>query len=404
MFDAVVAGLLVGVCYSYFIYPALLGLVVLIKSGRRSKRERAVDASDVALPSATLIVAVHNGGKHVRRKVEEALALRARLPQLQAIFVSDCSSDETDAVLSAYGGREIEVLRLRQRGGKEAAQELALAEARGEVIIFTDIATRVEPDDYARLLSYFRDPLVGGASSTDRLISATSELPAEIPDTPAATEAACGEVAAGEKLYLRYEMAVRALESRAGGLIGMSGSLFAVRRACCDPWSTTICSDFNLALNVASASYVSVSAPDVIASYAPLTSSDAEAERRIRTITRGMAGLSQRLKALDPRRKPLLAFQLFSHKIMRWLTPWFFLTLLVLLAVTPQLSPFAATVLVGQLLLLTLHRLSLVIPAMRRLLLVRAGAFLVDSNAAMFVAGLRFLKGERMVTWEPSRR
>jgi transposase InsO family protein len=50
----------------------------------------------------------------------------------------------------------------------------------------------------------------------------------------------------GEGAYARSEMWLRRMESRLEGLVGLSGSFFAARKAVCAEWDTHSPSDFPL--------------------------------------------------------------------------------------------------------------------------------------------------------------
>jgi cellulose synthase/poly-beta-1,6-N-acetylglucosamine synthase-like glycosyltransferase len=111
-------------------------------------------------------------------------------------------------------------------------QGLALAVARGDVIVMTDSATVLEPDALQTLMQNFADPSVGAVSTEDALVD---------PDGNPT----------GEGLYVRYEMWVRRLESEFHSLVGLSGSCFAIRKELCRPWPSNLASDFRAALQTA---------------------------------------------------------------------------------------------------------------------------------------------------------
>jgi cellulose synthase/poly-beta-1,6-N-acetylglucosamine synthase-like glycosyltransferase len=118
----------------------------------------------------------------------------------------------------------VQCLELEQRQGKETAQARAIQMASGDLLVFTDVATRIGGAGLRGMASALMLPGVGAVSSEDRCLTADGRP-------------------AGEGLYVRYEMWLRRLESRAGGLVGLSGSLFAVRRELCDEWPSDIPSD-----------------------------------------------------------------------------------------------------------------------------------------------------------------
>ena len=85
-------------------------------------------------------------------------------------------------------------MRAPERRGKEAAQQLAVEPASGEILIFSDVATALAPDGVSTIVANFADPTVGCVSSVDRFVDADGRV-------------------SGEGAYVRYEMWLRALET-----------------------------------------------------------------------------------------------------------------------------------------------------------------------------------------------
>ena len=165
------------------------------------------------LPDVTLVITAHNEEKRIASKIENTLALTYPRERIQIIVASDGSTDGTNAIVAGRREEGIELLALRERGGKESAQKEAVAAARGDIIVFSDVATILDPWGLERIVSGFADPTVGCVSSEDRLIGKDGRP-------------------SGEGMYVRYEMWMRRLESRVNSLVGLSGSFFAARRQC----------------------------------------------------------------------------------------------------------------------------------------------------------------------------
>ncbi|HEU0048514.1 MAG TPA: glycosyltransferase [Nitrososphaera sp.] len=186
--------------FSYFGYPLTLLLVGWVR-GKDVKRAEIY-------PSVTFIVTVHNEEARIKDKLENTLGLDYPRAKLQILVASDGSSDHTNEIALTYCGQSVTLLDLPDRKGKENAQKEAVKSATGDVIVFSDVATKMEPGGLRQLVSSFADPAVGCVSSEDRLLGRDGKP-------------------SGEGLYIRYEMWLRALESRAYSLVGLSGSLFA---------------------------------------------------------------------------------------------------------------------------------------------------------------------------------
>ena len=208
----------------------------------------------------------------------------------------------------------------------------------------------------------------------------------------------------GEGAYVRYEMWLRDLETQFYSLVGLSGSFFAARRRVCQNWDSRVQSDFGTALSCVQNGLRAVSARTVIGYYRNITDAGKEYQRKVRTVTRGMNSLRLRADVLNFWQYGRFSFEVFSHKLMRWATPWF---LTVAFCLTFVLAPHRLlfrAFLVCQVLLYALPPLACIAPGMRRIALARIGIYFVEVNVAMIHAALLVAAGRTILTWEPSKR
>lgn len=363
--------------YSYFIYPVVLAVLL-------SLRARAPAIDDVAGPvSMTLIVTAFNEQGRIREKIENTLALD--YPDLEIIIASDCSTDATDAIVGEYAGRGVRLVRAEERLGKENAQWCAIRAARGDVLVFSDVATQIPADALRKLAVYFRQAQVGAVSSEDRFIGEQGAV-------------------AGEGAYVRYEMWLRRMESNLAGLVGLSGSFFAARKAVCQQWDIHSPSDFNTALNCARLGYRAVTAPDVLGFYKDLADPQKEYQRKVRTVLRGITAISRHPDVLDFKRFHLFALQVWSHKVMRWAVPPLLALLLLDSLLLAGSSWFYTLALVAQLAFYGVAIAAHINPEIRENGAARIIYFFVQVNVAIADACRRFFSGKRMTTWQPSAR
>jgi len=372
---------LLGAIFSYFLYPPI---VWALPVRRRGAQLEGVSSDE--LPVLTLIVTVHNEIERIGAKLADLANQDYPHDRLEVIVASDASSDGTDEQVQAWASRGVRLLRVEERRGKEYAQSRAIAAAEGEILVFSDVGTRMPADSLRNLVAHFADPQVGAVSSEDRFVGRDGAL-------------------VGEGLYVRYEMGLRRLESQRGGLVGLSGSFFAARRRVCENWDDQSPSDFMVALNCAALGQVAVTAPDVLGHYTDLRDARGEYRRKMRTVLRGMTGLARHPRALDPRVSGgLFAFQLWGHKLMRWLVPWFLVLLLVSsLMLAPQ-GGIPAVVLGLQLLLYATVAIGTCSQRLRDAGYIRIPYFFFQVNLAISHATLLYIAGKRMTVWQPSQR
>lgn len=367
---------LFGALYSYFLYPLLL-----LPFSRRRRPSTLL----VELPVMSLIVTAHNEAQRIREKLDNCLELEYPAESLEILVASDASDDGTDAIVQSYADRGVRLMRVEERRGKEWAQLQAVQAARGAVLVFSDVATMIAADALQRLAARFADPCIGAVSSEDRFLAPDGQL-------------------VGEGLYVRYEMWLRRLESGAAGLVGLSGSFFAARREVCGDWDVFAPSDFNTALNSVRAGYIAISDPDLLGFYPAIQDESREYQRKLRTVLRGITGLMRQPVVLNPLRYGLFSFQVFSHKLMRWLVPWFLLLLLLASFSLAAEHWFYSLALAGQLAFYLLVLSGAVSTRLRQRSWVKLPYFFVQVNVAIAHASIDFLRGKRVTVWQPSKR
>lgn len=377
-----VAAPIVVAGYAYFLYPLLLWILA------RFRKEEIADRGST-LPSVSVVIPAYNEEKQIAGAIDAVLAQDYPAERLQILILSDASTDATDRIVGEYSARGVELLRMPQRSGKTRAENLACASLRGEIIVNTDASVRLHPAAIRELVSKMADPSVGVASSRDVSLSRLDE-------SANVTEAG----------YVNYEMRVRNLETRTGGIVGASGSCYAIRADLHKiPIRDDLSRDFSAALTARLHGFRSVSARDAVCFIPRTASLQREYRRKVRTISRGMDTLYSRRELLDPTHYGLFAWKLFSHKVCRWLLPISVVAGIVgLLLLAPshlwaRITLFTGTVLVILALVGALWPSSRAMP--RPISLV---AFGVAANLAVLNALWRVVAGHQDHVWEPTRR
>jgi cellulose synthase/poly-beta-1,6-N-acetylglucosamine synthase-like glycosyltransferase len=364
------------VIFTYLGYPLVLWIFAKV-------RPREVHRSKIH-PPVSIIIAARNEAEKIRGKINNTLTLDYPPSLLEVIVASDASDDATDEIVRQYTERGVRLVRATHRGGKEYAQGLAVAIAKGEILVFTDTATILEPDALSRLVENFADPTVGAVSTEDVLTDAVG--------TPTS-----------EGLYVKYEMWVRRLESRFHSLVGLSGSCFAIRRELCTEWSPRLASDFMGTLRAARRGYRSVADPSARGKFPAVVSSQQEIPRKIRTFLRGITVLMANLDMLNPFRYGRFALQLASHKLLRFLAPFLLLAILATTALLMDNHPYRI-VFWAQVGFYTLAVTGGFINMLQRNCIIRVAYYFTMAQWTMLVAWGRYVRGHHQVAWEPSKR
>jgi hypothetical protein len=362
------------VAYAYAGYPCAL----LVLSRFRDRPVRR--GMPRTVPRVSVIIAAHNEQAGIAAKIENTLAQDHSPHALEVIVASDCSTDATDAIVGRYAGR-VRLVRSAERRGKEAAQALALRSASGEILVFTDVATRLAATGVSTMVANFSDPTVGCVSSIDRFVDGDGRV-------------------SGEGAYVRYEMALRSLESRVNGLVGLSGSFFAVRREVARHWAADCQSDFAALLTAVELGWRGVLDAHTAGYYRNIADDRRERERKTRTVVRGLFVLARHAHMLDPFRYGLFAWQLASHKLCRWLVPHAMIAALATNALLASRSTFYALTLALQ----AGFYLAALAGLVSRAPFLKIPSFLLSANFGVLLAWLRYARGDRIATWSPSQR
>jgi glycosyltransferase involved in cell wall biosynthesis len=367
--------------YSYFLYPLILKLLPAREFIQTDGKSDAI----TELPVLSLIITVHNEEARIREKLDNTLQINYPSELLEIIVASDFSSDETDNIVESYVEKGVRLVRADERKGKEYAQLCAIRASKGEILVFSDVATQIPVDALRLLAARFADPQIGALSSEDLFISNDGSV-------------------VGEGAYVKYEMWLRRLESDRAGLVGLSGSFFAARRVVCENWDIYCPSDFNTALNSAKQGLVAITCPDVVGIYKDVQDASLEYTRKMRTVIRGITAIARHPEVLNPFRMGLFAFQVWSHKIMRWGVPWFMAIFFLLTLALQSDGAIFLLALIAQLVFYTLALIGWLSESLRKNTLIKIIFFFVQTNLALAQATVSFLMGKRMTVWTPSKR
>jgi glycosyltransferase involved in cell wall biosynthesis len=280
------------VAYTYVLFPALVVL-------RARLRPRAYRTAPIE-PSVSVVVAARNEAAAIGAKIDNLLALDYPSERLQVIVASDGSEDGTEAIARARADERVRVLAL-PRVGKAGALNAAVAEATGEILVFSDANSRYEAGALRALVAPFADPQVGGVAGDQRYVAGGDEA----------------AVATGERRYWDLDRAIKRAESRAGNVISATGAIYAIRRSLFRPVPPGVTDDFATSTAVIAQGRRLVFAPAAMAFEPVGRSGEIEFERKVRVMTRGLNAVLARRELLDPRHHGFYAVQLLSHKVLR---------------------------------------------------------------------------------------
>jgi cellulose synthase/poly-beta-1,6-N-acetylglucosamine synthase-like glycosyltransferase len=282
------------IIYVYVGYPLLVAILAQF-------RRRQVFPPDFR-PSVTLIFAAHNEEKVIAEKLANTLSLEYPRECLQILVVDDGSTDATADIVRAHRDRGIELISFEMRRGKLSALKDALTFASGEILLFSDADNLYPPDALTETVKYFSDPAIGAVTGGRNVIGESS-------------------LGKAEGLYWQYEEFIKLQESRIDSCVGVAGDLLAVRKSIYVPPPVGIINDdLYTALSILKTGYRVVHAPQA-RSYHPVARSEQEEVERRARMAAGRYQIIFSAWHLLPLKKPIVLWQIVSHKYLRLLLP-----------------------------------------------------------------------------------
>jgi len=294
---------IICILHTYIFYPLIIILLSMICKKRVKK-----DAD--YLPTVSLLIAAYNEEKIIQKKVENSLAIDYPKEKFEIIIASDGSTDKTNEIVGNYKDKGV-ILKELPRAGKMTALNKTLPLAKGEIIVLSDANTIYKEDAIKKLVRNFNDDTIGGVTGDVRLIS---------------ERVSYGQ---GEGLYSKYEKYILMKESQISSIIGVDGAMYAIRKELFKPIpNEIILDDLVNGMNITKQGYRVIYDNEAIGYEETASEAKGEFIRRIRVCGGGFQMIFKN-QGIPTRKQPFLLFQFISHKLFRWLTPFFLISFFI---------------------------------------------------------------------------
>lgn len=292
---------IVALSYTWILYPGVLWVArrFYVRALHRESPKHGTTFS--------IILPVHNEEKRIASKLQNCLDLEQQRECVEVIVACDGCTDATEEIARQFAVSDprIRVLCVNGRSGKSGVQNVALRHARGEVVLLTDVNTMMPREALKLLEEDFTDPEVGAVTVAVYFGS---------PNNP---------VSQGQSLYWRFELFLRSTESDLGILATGSGQALALRRELFRPLPLFYGDDCIIPLDVRLQGYRVLHEERIHVFDTMPHTIEGELRTRARMTTRNWTGTLARSRILNPLQYPFTALALVSHKLLRWLTPFY---------------------------------------------------------------------------------
>lgn len=366
---------LIIIFYVYFGYPLLVYLLSFFV-------RKPLEKGDI-YPEVSILISAYNEDENIERKIRSLLELDYPKEKMEILIGSDGSGDRTDEIVSGYTGKGVRLYRQGERQGKPSVLNMLAKEAKGEIIVFTDARQKLGKSSLKELVRNFKDERVGSVSS-GMIFEKEDNKPGR-----------------GIGLYWRYEKFIRSCESKTGSMLGATGAMYAIRKELFSEMpKDLILDDVYIPLKAVQKGYRAVFEPEAKIYDRMVRNSKEEFLRKSRTLAGNFQAFGYLKWAFNPFKSPI-AWQIFSHKLMRLFVPYFLIAFFISNMFILDVY-FYRIIFILQVIFYGLALFGLIFTVPSRILGVPF-MFCVMNSAA--VTGLfRFLRGRQSVMWNTRKR
>ena len=380
------------IIYTYIGYPVLIAFIAKLIPFQGG-------ASSVLDPSVTLLITAYNEEAVIEKKIENSLLLNYPPDRLQIIVATDGSSDRTVEIVESFHDRGVKLNHTSLRDGKLAAINRAIVQAHGDIVVFSDANNIYDPDAIRKLITPFSDPNVGASTGAKLIIQDG------------------GDISGAEGIYWKYESWIKTNETILGTCTSSVGEILAIRRELYQPPPSHIINDdYYIVLDLIKRGFRVFYVADARSfEYSSATVRD-EMVRRTRMNT-GKYQAMFMSSGLLPFNRPIVMWQIVSHKYFRALLPFGFIGALLANIFLVLLPGDTSTSLSGMSVsyaerFLSIQLFFYLLAALGNLVklpgllgkMFYLPTYLVNSNIAILRGFYGFISGKQTNIWERVRR
>jgi cellulose synthase/poly-beta-1,6-N-acetylglucosamine synthase-like glycosyltransferase len=371
------------ILYAYVGYPIVVWILARC-FGRNETPPLLPD--DEIVPPVSLLIVAHNEEVEIEKRIQNALNLDYPVGKIEIVVASDGSTDRTNQIVNQFAKYGVRLLAYPMRRGKSAVLNDAFGELKHDIVVLSDANTSFNRESVHHLASWFADPSIGVVCG--RLVL---------------TDADTGHNVDG--LYWKYETFLKKCESKLGALLGSNGGIYAIRKSLFEGIpDNTIVDDFVIPLLARERTGCRIVYDrNAVACEETSESIGSEFHRRVRIGAGGFQSIGMLRSLLSPVHG-WVSFTFWSHKILRWLCPFFMITALVLNLMLLE-YPLLRGLLFAQVAFYIGSLLATRLPARPRFLRVfKLGPMFTMMNVALLFGFFRWLRGSQKAAWKRTER
>lgn len=315
--------------YTFIGYPIILKCIA-------SLRKCEISADGGFTPSVSILLSVYNEESIIKEKIQNFLSLDYPRELLEMVIVSDKCTDKTEEIIRSFRCERIKLLVQENRSGKTMALNRGITEARGDILIFTDANSMFDKDAVRKLAKHFANPVIGLVSGRSVYLNSLNQ----------------NEELGGA--YRKYEEMIKEDESRVASIVGADGAIYALRKGLYEPLKPEYINDLIHPIQVVLKGYRAVSEPQAVCREVIDETHKDELHRQTRIMAQSWLIFCTQIGRLLRKMKLVYAWQLASHKFLRWLTIPVMIALFITTAFMFEEGEFYQMMFISQLIFLSL--------------------------------------------------
>lgn len=375
------------VFYTFLGYGILLYLLIGLK---RFFKPADNQLSEDFEPAITLVIPCYNEAAILAKKIANCRSLDYPPHKLTILFITDGSTDLSSELPAKYP--DIRLLHEDRRAGKAAAENRAMQFVQTPLVIFSDANAMLNTEAIRQIVKHFVNERTGCVSGEKQILTDHSDSASS----------------AGEGMYWQYESQLKKLDSEFNSAVGAAGELVAFRTALYEPLpEDTLVDDFVQSMQIAAKGYRIVYEPKAIAVETASLNVKEELIRKIRISAGNWQAIERLSGKLLITKTPLLFFQYFSHKVLRWAVAPFLLILIFFLSIPLAMSgdKIYEGLLCAQLGFYLMAILGYIFQHKRtRFTALFIPYYFCVMNYASIAGLVKYLSGKQTANWEKAKR
>ena len=297
---------LLAIFYPYSGYPLLLWIFSIIRNNPVNKEN--------ITPFVSLIISAYNEEKVIARKIENSLKLDYPEDMLEIAIISDGSTDLTNDIIREYAKKDAKIRPciVSANKGKTSCLNDFVPLLKGEIILFTDANSFFDKNVIQNIVRPFADSRVGLVTGITKYFTLSKN-----------------NVFDAIKLYSRVETFTKFLESKVSSCVGADGAIFAIRKKLFFSMKPYDINDFVIPMQVVKQGFRGIVEETAFCREETAEEIKGEFKRQIRITARTLRAISSYKTLLNPFNYPVFSFEIFSHKLMKFITPFWMILIFI---------------------------------------------------------------------------